>query len=121
MHRRSHYASDYQGVVIEIEFPTGVLKNVDYASGNRIQRWAHDSDLYKLACDILTTKHSDWECEQELRLLSRTTFHPLPLGSIKSVILGSRILPSFEDEIRAVAGDVPVRRLGVRSGELKAD
>jgi hypothetical protein len=48
-------------------------------------------------------------------------FHQLPAGSIKRVILGSRISEDFEQKIRAAAGSVPVQRLMVRSGALKAE
>jgi len=117
----AYYASGFKGVAIELEFPEGVLRRIDYASGARMQKWAHDADPYKLAIDILTTKHSDWERERELRLLSADTFYDLPVGAIKRVILGSRILPAFEDSVRDAAGGVPIQRLRSRSGELKAE
>jgi hypothetical protein len=117
----AYYASDFKGVAIEIDFPNGLLKRIDYASGARIQKWAQDADPYQLALDILTKKHSDWERERELRLLVPDTFYNLPGGAIRRIILGSRISPAFEQAIRDAAGDVPVYRLRIRSGELKAE
>jgi hypothetical protein len=117
----AYYASEYRGAAIEIEFPAGTLKPIDYASGMRIQSWVQHSDPYRLACEILTTKHRDWEREKELRLLSPTEFYQLPAGSIKRVILGSRISKAFERDIRDAAEHVPVQRLAVRSGALKAE
>jgi len=117
----AYYASDFKGIAIEIEFPDGLLKRIDYASGARIQHWAHDQDPYRLALDILTRKHSDWERERELRLLVADTFYDLPPGAISRVILGSRISSAFEKEIRDVAAGILIQRLRIRSGELKAD
>ncbi|MNK14038.1 hypothetical protein D3C87_321320 [compost metagenome] len=117
----AYYASGFQGVAIEIEFiDESQLIRIDYASGSRIQQWAEKSDPYKIAREILSKKHSDWQQERELRLIQETSFFDLAPDTIKRVILGSRISEYFETQIRATAGAIPVQKLKMRSGDLKA-
>ena len=116
----AYYASDYRGVAIEIEFPDGVLRNVDYCSGSRVQSWVDKANPYEIACDILTKKHRDWDREKEARLLHTGQFYQLQPHSIRRVILGSRIGDAFEQKIRRAAGGITVHKLTVRNGTLKA-
>lgn len=117
----AYYASSFQGVAIEIEFiGESQLTRIDYASGSRIQNWAEASDPYRIAREILSTKHSDWQRERELRLIEKTSFFDLAPGAIRRVILGPRISEGFETQVRAAAGAIPVQKLKMRSGDLKA-
>lgn len=117
----AYYADGFHGISIEFDLPADHITPIDYASGARIQSWADQADPYKIAREILTKKHSDWQGEQEMRLLHRAEYYPVPDGCIKGVILGSRIIPAFERQIRAAADGIPLKRLTIRSGELHAD
>lgn len=115
-----YYADGFRGAAIELDLPASAVRPIDYASGLRIHKWQDDPNPYKIATDILTTKHRDWERENEVRILHDGQYFALPQGAIKRVILGSRATDKFEDVIREAAGDVPVHRLSFRSGELHA-
>lgn len=114
----AYYANGFKGLAIELEIDEKKLHRVDYASGARIQEWADGSSPNKIARDILTKKHSDWKDEHEFRLLHDAQYFQLAPGSIRGIILGSRIEKSFEQEMLDIAGDVPLRRLTIRSGRL---
>jgi hypothetical protein len=117
----AYYANGFRGAAIEFELDDPRLHPIDYASGTRIQTWVAGSNPYTVAQEILTKKHSDWKSEQEIRLLNENDFYQLPEGCISSVILGSRIEPSFKAAICNAAEGIPLRRLMIRSGELWAD
>jgi Protein of unknown function (DUF2971). len=116
----AYYADEFRGAAIELKLPSYAVTRIDYASGLRIHKWQTDSNPYQIARKILTTKHSDWEAEKEVRVLHDQEFYELPPGAIQRVILGSRATSSFENAIRNAAGMVPVYRLSVRSGDLHA-
>lgn len=119
----AYYAGDYSGLAIEIDLPESQVRSIDYASGYRIQNWSNDDNAYSIAQRILTTKHSDWSHEKEVRILyNEGEFFPLPRGAIQRIILGSRSNEIFANQVRNAAdmAGITVLELYGRHGELYA-
>lgn len=117
----AYYAEGFRGLAIELKLPKSYVREMDYASGLRIQKFSDEQSEYQIAERILTTKHSEWANEREMRILHESEFYPLPENSILRVILGSRASTEFIEQVTKAAGEIPVQKLTVRNGNLHAE
>jgi hypothetical protein len=95
----SHYADSHKGICLEYdstERPIKKWKNYKYYPVN----YDHNRCIDILDCGfensffkLITTKSPDWEYEKEYRLITirGTGYQKSQMGSLKGVILGSRI------------------------------
>tara|TARA_B100001179_G_scaffold224334_1_gene202913 strand:- start:1932 stop:2528 length:597 start_codon:yes stop_codon:yes gene_type:complete len=118
----AYYAEDYRGLAIELDLPDDAAHPIYYASGSHIQSWGNGDDAYQIAKRILTTKHSAWSHEKEVRLLNEGEYYRLPPNAITRIIFGSRCDDEFRGTVSKECAlfNIPTAILGVRNGRLHA-
>lgn len=110
----SHYANKHQGLVAQFEL-TKDLENlfptltVDYSDHYPKYRWVEDDDPSKMR-GLLLKKFSDWEYEQERRLIvigkARTSIRLLP-SALTGIIFGCRTSDTAKQHIQTMLSNKP--------------
>ena len=110
----SHYANNHQGICLEFDTANPLFdqaQRVDYSLEYPL--WLPHQEMEKTARALLLTKSANWEYEHEFRIVGVQEGDParllldrdylaLPLGALKSVIVGCE---ADYDAIRQVVND----------------
>jgi hypothetical protein len=137
----SHYAKNHQGVVIEFEtdkrpfcqLPRDFILEVKYS--NKKARYEHVLDVErfrKSLLEIARTKSTDWEYENEVRLVFPTQvcsggqFVKFAADAVRSVTFGCRCSPSDQIAItqelsKSIFVHVGISKASLSNKEFKLD
>jgi hypothetical protein len=85
----AHYASNYTGLVIEVDLPECDLRKVNYTGPETLEFYEGDN-TDELANSILTTKFYDWHYEKEVRIIHDSEWYKMD-SEVTRVICGPRM------------------------------
>ncbi|MCK5707226.1 MAG: hypothetical protein KAI43_06185 [Candidatus Aureabacteria bacterium] len=99
----SHYASGFDGLVVEVELPDRDerVKDVIYRgifAQVSMEEYQNASDT---AETILSSKYNEWEYEKEIRVLNRSEWYSLR-KSVTKIIIGHRMSPALVEALKII-------------------
>ncbi len=91
----AHYASGFSGLALEVELPDSpCVKTVTYGGVFAQLTVGNNFDPMDAANAVLTSKYSEWEYEQEVRVLNQSEWFELDKPVVR-VIAGHRMNPAL--------------------------
>lgn len=119
----SHYAAGFNGVAIEVELPDDPsIRPVTYRGVFGFLNLDGHVNPDVAAREVLFSKYSEWQYEEEIRILHDAEFFPLE-APIRRVIVGHRLNGALLEAIQIVCENqgIEVCRVGIGDEGLDAD
>jgi hypothetical protein len=118
----SHYADGYDGVAVEVKIPQSDYEEIDYKPGYAVIDQAHSTDPDRSAREILTSKHEDWDYEDEVRVLSTEKWYHLE-EPVERIIAGHSLHQALFETLKIIcrSQDIVLNRTGIGDTGVDAD
>lgn len=115
----AYYASNYEGIAIEIDF-SGIetkVEKVNYLSGKQ-EVVTHYMDQGVInPKDILKNKHVYWEHEHEYRIITDQQYFSIP-DRIKRIIVGHKVSDNRIQLLEKLAPDIKIKKTQFNPDQL---